>query len=525
MDRTRRAKRTGLARSRRLAGHTQGALAARLGVDRSTVARWENGEATPGPTLRPVLAATLGITPYELDILLSSGGTGVLAPCRRTRTGEPGPQASTVPAPPWTPGTQRTALVMRRRGAGYTQDSLAQELGVARSTVMRWERGLVAPGLPQRTRLAQALRMSPQELTALLGDSGSDHATALAPQPRTTTAPAEDSTAVGAVLATAKVLRQEMTVLAVSGSAERVAALEETVDQLRRTHVRTRPMQTVFALTPVLAELRARLRDHRDERVLRRLRTATAMASTMFADALLRLGQLDEARGWYRAARVCADATGDPQLRAQVRAQQAILTYYTGDLHATVDLAGQAQAIVGDLASPGGALASAAQARALARMGARDATFTTITDARHRYDRLGDQPGDDIFSFPAKRLYLYLSGSLSYLGCTRYAPGVQDKGLLLYAAEPDTFGIDPMLLRFDQAVGMAQARDHADAAAYTRSLLTEVGGDGARLPLALTRARDVAGAIGQDGRDLPSVRDLRELIAELDRGPADDTAA
>lgn len=65
-----RDKRLLLARARKTAGFTQEELAYRLGVDRSTVGRWEAGETEPLPWLRPKLATLLGITRRELAKLI-----------------------------------------------------------------------------------------------------------------------------------------------------------------------------------------------------------------------------------------------------------------------------------------------------------------------------------------------------------------------------------------------------------------------------------------------------------------------
>lgn len=56
---------------RRAAGHTQESLAAKLGVERSTVVRWELGASTPQPWRRPELAVELSVTLDDLNGLLA----------------------------------------------------------------------------------------------------------------------------------------------------------------------------------------------------------------------------------------------------------------------------------------------------------------------------------------------------------------------------------------------------------------------------------------------------------------------
>ncbi|MEU5880830.1 helix-turn-helix transcriptional regulator [Spirillospora sp. NPDC047279] len=63
-------KRHGLAHKRRSAGLSQEQLAERLGVERSTVGRWERAETDPLPFIRPRLAEELRISLEELSSLL-----------------------------------------------------------------------------------------------------------------------------------------------------------------------------------------------------------------------------------------------------------------------------------------------------------------------------------------------------------------------------------------------------------------------------------------------------------------------
>lgn len=64
------AKRIRLAQRRKAAGFTQEALADYLGVERSTVGRWESAETEPQAWMRPKLAHALGVTVEQLQALL-----------------------------------------------------------------------------------------------------------------------------------------------------------------------------------------------------------------------------------------------------------------------------------------------------------------------------------------------------------------------------------------------------------------------------------------------------------------------
>src|SRR5262245_33983818 len=68
-------KRRSFAQARRAAGFTQESLAERLGVDRTTVARWESGEYSPQPWLRPKIAQAFGLSFRELSELVDGVGT------------------------------------------------------------------------------------------------------------------------------------------------------------------------------------------------------------------------------------------------------------------------------------------------------------------------------------------------------------------------------------------------------------------------------------------------------------------
>jgi transcriptional regulator with XRE-family HTH domain len=76
------ASRPRLARRRKALGYTQEFLAAELGVDRTTVGRWERGETEPFPYLRRKLCRILQVPPGQLEALLAPGPSAPLPPAR-----------------------------------------------------------------------------------------------------------------------------------------------------------------------------------------------------------------------------------------------------------------------------------------------------------------------------------------------------------------------------------------------------------------------------------------------------------
>ncbi|MEV6966580.1 tetratricopeptide repeat protein [Hamadaea sp. NPDC051192] len=76
---------------------------------------------------------------------------------------------------------KRRALAERRKTMGFSQEDLAAELGVDRTTVIRWESGETEPQPWHRPRLAKALQLPVEDLADLL--SGPPPAYAPGPPP------------------------------------------------------------------------------------------------------------------------------------------------------------------------------------------------------------------------------------------------------------------------------------------------------------------------------------------------------
>lgn len=79
---------------------------------------------------------------------------------------------------------RRQRLSQRRKAVGFTQESLAERLGVERSTIVRWEAGDTEPLPSIRPSLASALQVSLDQLVELLSKT-EDGVTTRSPSPDT----------------------------------------------------------------------------------------------------------------------------------------------------------------------------------------------------------------------------------------------------------------------------------------------------------------------------------------------------
>lgn len=81
-------RRRALAEHRKVAGYSQEKLAELLRVEPSTVGRWERGETTPQPWVRPNMAKALQLSPEQLDDILSEPDKRAALQLDTVRAGE-----------------------------------------------------------------------------------------------------------------------------------------------------------------------------------------------------------------------------------------------------------------------------------------------------------------------------------------------------------------------------------------------------------------------------------------------------
>ncbi|MGP4112298.1 hypothetical protein ACTWP5_15465 [Streptomyces sp. 4N509B] len=288
--------------------------------------------------------------------------------------------------------------------------------------------------------------------------------------------------------------------------------IDERLLLYRERYLTTPPGQMVAELVAALREVRGLAADRQPAAVQVRLSELTAILATLIADSLMKLGLLRQADAWYATARTAADDSGNNDLRAQVRAQAAMLPYYYGPLDRAVRLAHEARLLSqhGSRATTTAAFAAAAEARARARGGDRTGAEKAMRLAQESYAHAAPAAANDAWSFPERRLLLYLSGTLTYLRLDQRARQVRRQAFDLYRAHPG--GIDPALLTLDEALCLLHEHHLAEACRLAGQAYTDVP-PGHRTPILGTRARNIIEAVPTRLRANRAARELDALLS------------
>ncbi|NUR93783.1 MAG: helix-turn-helix transcriptional regulator [Kribbellaceae bacterium] len=292
-------------------------------------------------------------------------------------------------------------------------------------------------------------------------------------------------------------------------SHERIDFYLDTFAWRRREYCSVAPAPMLDTLLAECSEIQSLAAGHHPAAIARRLSELTANYATLIADALMKLGEQSSAHGWYATAAIAADDSGDPLIRAQVRAQSAMLPYYYGHLTEAVRLAREAQLLARGRPCSAAALAAAAEGRALARLGHVEASEGAMRRCQEIFDQLSEPDEELAFRFTERRLLLYLSGTLTYLGATRRATEVQTSALVRYR---DDDGIDPVLIRLDQAICLANNGDLDDGCQLAVATLTGMAPQH-RTGIVLARTSDLIAVLPATYRSSRAVRSLTETLA------------
>ncbi|WP_281895500.1 helix-turn-helix transcriptional regulator [Micromonospora humidisoli] len=270
-------------------------------------------------------------------------------------------------------------MAQRRKTVGHTQESLAEKLGVDRTTVVRWERAESEPQPWIRPRFADALGVSPDELSGLLADVGAartqrgDRLSAVLKNPRTTD------------LAAVADLRQELARLSDSYDAGPSVAI---LPEASRLHSEVNL-------------LRAHAAGEAVRRALRNVEAATAIFMGQLVWDASQRRNAQAALSYYDQAAHAAMQANDAETEAQARLRRSFVALYSeSDPQSGLTQAAQAAQVAAqgrDHALSAVALLHVGEANAM--MGERSACERALGQAESQLSRIaGDERTDQLAS-------------------------------------------------------------------------------------------------------------------------------
>ncbi len=299
---------------------------------------------------------------------------------------------------------------------------------------------------------------------------------------------------------------------AVSTGAANSADLDDWEETVLRHGYATRSQPAVDLLNDLeadCADLERALAGRHNSRAVRRLTVVSAqMAGLMFL-TLIKLNQPSSARLWARTARVAAGEAGVPAVDSWVRAQEAYVYYYSGNLTEAVAVARHAQARAVGTACVGLPLAAALEARALAAMGHRREAVDAVRRAETAVDKLDSGSlTRSAFGYDEAQLRFHEGNALTHLHDTASAGIAQRRALELY---PDTDFLDRTLVQLDRATCLANDGDVSTAMHQAVQALTGLSYE-QRDGLVTVRGTQILASLPSEQRASPAVKEFRDLL-------------
>ncbi|WP_131738930.1 helix-turn-helix domain-containing protein [Actinomadura roseirufa] len=425
------------AHTRRTVGHTQESLALLLGVERSTVARWESGETEPQPYIRPKLADALKLSLEELAVLLA------------------GPLTKPQPKPkPLSPLNVRVGVRLQaeREARGWgkyeTARRLFQAAGISTGKlqslvrqIRQWETGKHYP----RDWAGAYAKLFEMEESELFG-SMDVHAPAVGESEEAVKRRKllESLATLGAATAAeGKALAFIRDAFNASLASHGYEYTAEDWQELAYEYTHSFLVTPRHVLMPELAAdilaLQEALNQDANINQLAELYHSGAILAAILAMTANSLGLPRESRNWWRSARHYAAVSGNRDLGVWVQGYESVDILYQGrPFRLVLDRAESAIRLSQGHVSPGLLEAMACKAQVLAQIGAADEAATALRQTRRTFEALPGALTEDrasLLTWPEHRLLHTESFVHSAIGPTKHAEQAHVAALNAYAPE------------------------------------------------------------------------------------------
>jgi DNA-binding XRE family transcriptional regulator/tetratricopeptide (TPR) repeat protein len=392
-----------------------------------------------------------------------------------------------------------------------SQEALAERLGVARTTVARWETGEVEPLAWVRPTLANTLAMTLDELSELLTPTSTWTDVVPTRVPSSNSSPTGrdpfplDDELLGIVERRAWLASLDAGTAKTDHLAGAVEWIIDQDERLPATDLHARASRIRGHLQPLLATSQRPV-------AAARLFTVAAHLSGAQAALSLDLGRLPAARAYAAEAFDLADAVADPDLMAWARATQSLVEYYAGRYPEALALADDGLA-----RSPRGPhavrLSVNGRARALARMGDQTGVDHAV---EHAWSVRADHAEPEPVLTASLTTGIYCEPRAAGNAATAY-PSLGDAerveqyaNLALHTFDAEAFSGPQAMTRLDVATALLDpvTGDVERAASLVTEAFRIGGADSFPVRQRVTQFVEAA----EPWQALPAIRDVRALV-------------
>lgn len=280
-------------------------------------------------------------------------------------------------------------------------------------------------------------------------------------------------------------------------------------------YMSTPPGELLDDLTVDMIGMQVAVNAEPDPDQVARLCRPGALLAVCCAMTLANLGDLRQARRWWRTAKHLADRCGDPSTIISVRGREIVRTLYERlPLPMVLDLIRQAEPIAATAPAAARHQYACGKAQALAMAGQASQARAALNEVHRIYDDLPPEVAGDqasVFGFPAERVRFAESYVYSYLGDYTSAEIAQDEAITTY---PTANRRGPAQIELQRALCLTMAGDSGEGVRHAQRTLTALPATDLIRPI-VDLGQRVLDAVPVSGHDQPTVIEYRDLLCQV----------
>lgn len=286
----------------------------------------------------------------------------------------------------------------------------------------------------------------------------------------------------------------------------------EIVWEYGYSYISMPPQEVLQSLMVDMLGLQVALERGSQSALLNELRQYGATLASLMAMTIANVGDVRQARRWWRTARNLAEESGDASTIMWIRGREVVRALYESRPTAAIlQMIEEAESFANGASPSDRAELMSGKAQTLALAGRRDEALIALHDVRGVYDSLPSETidnRDSIYGWPEDRLRFTESYVFTYLGEATEATAAQDRAIRAY---PTKYRRGPAQIELQRALWMVNSGDVATGVEHASVALQSLPSKDRIRPI-VALAKEVLGAVPAPQISKPVVVDFRECL-------------